>query len=554
MRIERFLLISIFVFSLLVLGIHSCSAFGHISFTIYVNPEHSSARVNSIFSINISVADVPEPGVWAYEFKVRYNKSLLDPVSAEIPVDHFLEPELSPDNLFILDPGTINRTEGSVSFAATLLNPESGKMGSGTLANITFVVVAPGSCNLTIGGYLTDEPKFIDGNGNPIPCGQISIVEGYFQGLPPPPPPIPLPTPEAGREVVAFDFMGIYGYLTYPQECHVNDTLTYELILAAEPHGIHVNHLSINISCPTSSGEKILFTEKVVQNEDLAEDWILNKSIILIVPSEAYGKLYCSVEAETYKRFASCDSESRFCITEIRTLTYEELLAEYELVLSQYNTTVEQLDYWLGEYAVLNSTYHQLWTDYQQLLDEYNSTVERLNSWIAEYKELNDTYHTLLTDYNSLKSAYQSLQESYRSLNSTYSSLENQYDSLETDYNNLLNAFNTLNSTYMELLSNHTSLTSDYNSLQDNLNSLQTRFDHLSNSYNSLNSTYHNLLEEYERLKTENEAIQNGFRRANALWIVILTTTLTAVAVSTYLLSTRLGKRRSKSENSAIEG
>ena len=555
------------MFCLSVFATHPCSGFTHISFTVYVSPQHNSARVNSIFSINISVADVPEPGLWAYEFKVYYNKSLLEPLSAEIPAGHFLEPVLSPDNLFLVDSGTINQTEGTVSFAATLVNPELGKTGSGALANITFVVVAPGNCTLRIGGYITDEPKFVDGNGDPIPSCQISIVDGYFEGFPPPPPPISPPTPEAGWETVAFDFMGIYGYLTFPQECHVNDTLTYQLILAAEPDGIHVNYFKINVSCNTFSGEKTLYAEKLVQNKDLAEDWSLNKSIILTVPNDAYGKLYCVVEADTYKRFTTCDSALRFYTTQIRTLTYEELFAAYQLVSNQYNTTVEKLNYWLAEYDNLNNTYHQLWTDYRELLNQYNSTVEELNHWITEYQELNNTYCELLTnydslnsnyrkletDYNSLKSTYQSLEASYNSLNSSYNSLKKDYILLQADYNNLQNAFNSLNSTYIELFWNYTGLAWDFKILQDKMNSLQTDFNDLSNAYNSLNSTYHNLLNEYESLKSQSDAAMNELQSAKALWGLLLATTMVATVSAIYLLMKSLRERRLRSENSSIK-
>jgi len=513
---KKILLILALVFFLSASGTYPCYGFAPTGFVVYVNPQHNSERVNHVFSINISVADVPDPGLWAYEFKVYYNKSLLEPLSVEIPAGHFLEPVLSPDNLFLVDSGTINRTEGTVSFAATLVNPEPGKTGNGALANIAFVVVAPGNCILTIGGYLTDQPKFVDGNGDPIPSCQISKAEGYFEGLPPPPTPISPPTPEAGWETVAFDFMGIYGYITFPQECHVNDTLTHELTLAAEPDGIHVNYFTVNISCNTFSGEKILYTEKLVQNEDLAEDWSLKKNITLPVPNDTYGKLYCVLETETYKRFATCDSALRFHTTQIRNLTYGELLTAYELVLGQYNIT-----------------------------------VEKLNHWIVEYQELNSTYYALLTDYNSLKSAYQSLEASYNSLNSSYNSLKRDYSLLQEDYNNLLNALNSLNLTYTELLLNYTDLTWDFKLSQVNLDSLQADFNDLLNTYNSLNSTYQNLLNEYENLKAENDVIMNELQNAKTLWGLLLAIAMVATAAATYLLMKNLLERRLRPEKSA---
>jgi len=513
----------LFMLCLFTVAAHARLVFAYIGFSVYVSPEHNSARVNHIFSVNISIADVPEPGLWAYEFKLYYNNSLLEPLSAEIPSDHFLKPTLSPDNILILDPGTINQTEGTVSFAAALINPEPGKTGSGTLANITFVTMAPGECSLRIGGYIADEPKFVDGNGDPIPPCEYSIVDGYFEGIPPPPPPIPPPTPKAGWETVAFDFMGIYGYLTFPEERHPNDTLTHELIIAAEPDGIHVIHLGINISCNTASGETILYAEKIIENEELHEDWVLNKNVTLTIPTEAYGKLCCVIEADTYKRFTTCYSALRVHTTKIRTLTYEELLAAHNTLLDRYNVTLEELNYWSSEYQTLNDTYHQLLTDYESL---------------------NFTYQKLETDYESLKSDYESLQASFNSLNSSYNLLKKDFDSLQAEHIDLLDAFHLLNSTYMGLLSNHTGLISEFESLQNKLSRLETSYDDLLNDYDSLNSTYHTLLGEYERLKSTTDALKNEIQNVKLIWGILLVTAMAATASTFYLVMKTLGKRK----------
>jgi len=550
----------LFMLCLFTVAVHARFVFAYIGFIVYVSPEHNSARVNHIFSVNISIADVPESGLWAYEFRLYYNNSLLEPLSAEIPAGHFLEPTLSPDNILILDSGIINQTEGTVSFAVVLINPEPGKTGSGTLANITFVAIAPGECALRIGGYVTDEPKFVDGNGDPIPPYEYSITDGYFEAIPPPPPPIPPPTPKAGWETAAFDFMGIYGYLTFPEECHPNDTLTHELIIAAEPDGIHVIHFGINISCNTASGETILYAEKIIENEELPEDWVLNKNVTLTIPTDAYGKLCCVIEADTYKRFTTCDSAVRFHTTRIRTLTYEGLLAAYNSLLNLYNDTLEELDYWSSEYQTLNNTYHQLLTDYQELLNQHNITVVELNHWLTEYQTLNNTYHQLLTDYDllnfsyqkletdyeSLQASFKSLEASFNSLNSSYNLLKRDYDSLQAEHNDLLDASDLLNSTYMGLLSNHTGLLSDFESLQNKLSSLETSYDNLLDNYNLLNSTYHTLLDEYERLKSTTDALEDEIQNVKALWGILLAMAMVATALTIYLVMKILGERKRK--------
>ena len=283
-----------------------------------------------------------------------------------------------------------------------MINPELGKTGSGTLANITFSVIAAGKCVLRIGGYVTDEPKLIDGNGDVISPCNYKIVDAYFEGIPPPPPPMPPPPPKAGWETAAFNFMGIYGYLMFPEECHPNDTITHQLTLATEPEGIHVNLLSVNVSCNTSYGKTVLYTEEIAKYKDLPEDWRFNKSITLTVPNDSYGKIYCVIAASTYRRFTTSNGAIKIYTTQIRNITYEELLTAYNDVLNQLNQTRKELNYWIVEYQKLNTTYGEL-------SNQYNKTLKELNQWISDYQKLNRTYIQLLQNYNSLKSNYQKL-------------------------------------------------------------------------------------------------------------------------------------------------
>jgi predicted nuclease with TOPRIM domain len=562
-------LLSAFALLVFLMETHTCIGFSYGGFIVYVNPQYNSARVNHIFSINITVANVSSPGLWAYELRLYYNNSLIEPISAHIPEDHFLKPTLSPSNILIIDNGKINQTEGTVSFAVSLMGSEPGKTGSGTLANITFVVITSGKSNLTIGGYITPEPKFVDGNGDAIPSCSYTINHGLVECLPPPPPPIPPPPPTPGKQTLTFNFMGIYGYLTFPEECHPDDVLTYDLILAAEPEGIHLNYFKLNITCDTSTGQKTLYTE-TIENRDLPETWLLNKSISLKVPSDAYGKTYCTIEAETYRAFTTCDSAIGVHTTYIRKLTYEELQAAYQELLNQYNITRIELQYWLNEYKNLNATYHQLlnlynttieelehWqieyqklnATYHELVTQYNATLEQLKHWMNEYGKLNNTYNQLLnnynllnssyqklqTDYNYLKSSYDSLEESYRSLNSSYNTLRKNYDSLQESYSSLLEKYNLLNLTYQDLKLNYSNLMLTVEELKSNITILKAQYSDLLNSYNSLNFTYYALLKEYQTIKSENIALTRELWMTRLLMITFLATSLATIVYIIYL-------------------
>jgi predicted nuclease with TOPRIM domain len=539
----------------------------HTGFVVYVSPQHSSARINQVVSINISVANVSSPGLWAYELKIFYNTSLLEPISANIPEDHFLKPTLSPNNIFIIDNGKINNTEGSISFAATLLGEEIGKTGSGTLANVTFIVTATGTAAITIGGYITPEPKFVDGNGNTISSCDYTIQYGYVECLLPLPPPIPPPPPTPGKQTLTFNFVGIYGYLTYPEEGHPNDRITYQILVAAEPSGIHLNYIKINLICNITIGQRILYNE-TIENMDLPETWLLNKSIVLTIPDNALGKIYCSIEVETKRAYVICDSAIGVYTTFIRKMTYEELQVAYQQLLDQYNATIKELQQWMDEYQSLNLTYYQLldlynttmeeleyWRSeyhkinetYYELLSQHNATLEQLSYWMNEYGRLNNTYNQLLknytslnsnyqklqSDYNSLKSMYDSLEASYRSLNASYNSLKSNYDLLQENYKDLQEKYNSLNSTYQELKINYNNLMLSFEELKSNLTLLQTQYDSLLESYSALNSTYYALLEEYDGLKSRENALMREVWMTRALGLIVLAA---VVIITVYII------------------
>jgi hypothetical protein len=154
---------------------------------IYVDPKDnifstSSKPVGSNFTISIKAANWTEPGVYSYEFKLFYNSSMLEAVEAVIPDGHWLTPTLSAGNISKVDPGTINQTEGYVSFAATLLGEEPGKIGNGTISTITFKITeAPPtdqtiSCSLEIVNATLRDP-----DGTQIPSDQYDVVNGNYE-------------------------------------------------------------------------------------------------------------------------------------------------------------------------------------------------------------------------------------------------------------------------------------------------------------------------------------------------------------------------------------
>jgi hypothetical protein len=163
---------------------------------VYVNPKDNifsaaTTPVGTNFTVNITAADWPSPGVFSYQLELHYNNSLLEAVAASMPPDHWLKPSVA-TGIFVVDPGTINQTLGLVSFAVTLLGSEAAKTGSGTIATITFKITqAPTTGNLTSTLSMpADKTIFVDPNSVEIPQTQYDIVNGnyVYMGAAPPMP------------------------------------------------------------------------------------------------------------------------------------------------------------------------------------------------------------------------------------------------------------------------------------------------------------------------------------------------------------------------------
>jgi hypothetical protein len=100
-------------------------------------------------TVNVTITNVGAPGIYGYQLQLTYNNTLLNATSAAIPSDHMLKPA-TPSNIFTVDPGTINQSEGHVTFAVTMLGTEAGKTGSGTLVTVTFTGLLLGTSTVDL--------------------------------------------------------------------------------------------------------------------------------------------------------------------------------------------------------------------------------------------------------------------------------------------------------------------------------------------------------------------------------------------------------------------
>jgi hypothetical protein len=106
---------------------------------------------------------------------------MLEAVEALIPDGHWLTPTLAPGNIFKVDPGTINQTEGYVSFAATLLGDELGKTGNGTISTITFKITQTPPADQNISSNLEIvNATMVDPDATEIPSDQYDVINGNY--------------------------------------------------------------------------------------------------------------------------------------------------------------------------------------------------------------------------------------------------------------------------------------------------------------------------------------------------------------------------------------
>ena len=148
------------------------------TFDISVVPSTASVNLGQQVTFNVTATGVPSPGLWSYQMKITYNSTLLNATKAEIPSDQMLKPS-NPSKIFIVDPGTIDQTAGTIQFALTLLGDEPGKTGNGTLVTVSFQGLALGSSTIGIA-----EMILVDGNGVEIPSGSYDVTGATANVIP----------------------------------------------------------------------------------------------------------------------------------------------------------------------------------------------------------------------------------------------------------------------------------------------------------------------------------------------------------------------------------
>jgi len=146
---RRFIAVSICLALLLVNTIPFVTKVSAATTRLYIDPDSiidESMVPGTSFNLTIKVSDVVN--LYAYEYKIYYDRTILNCTKAARPAGHFLEPQIDPGSQFIPKweiKNDFNATHGRIWLSFTLLAPEAARTGSGILTIVTFRVQGLGA-------------------------------------------------------------------------------------------------------------------------------------------------------------------------------------------------------------------------------------------------------------------------------------------------------------------------------------------------------------------------------------------------------------------------
>jgi predicted nucleic acid-binding Zn-ribbon protein len=289
---------------------------------------------------------------------------------------------------------------------------------------------------------------------------------------------------------VSFRGSGVTIDLTFPEEAQPAGSVWHNATLTANT-ALYVRNFTVVIKAPVNSSWQVVFIGKDETNRYLSTNATLQWSMQTDpLPQDANGKLSCFMYLNTSQ---STDYASyTFYTTEVREMTYSELLAGYN---------------------VLNNTYNQLLLDYETLNNTYNDLR-------ASYDTLNSSYHDLLVDYINLNSTYYQLRTDCQTLNNTYNDLQSSYAALNSSYITLQKNYNELDSSYENVNSAHNLLLTDYGKLQSDFESLNSTFYSIQGNYTNLEEDYSNLQAQISNLETKHQSELDIDRIAMFIFVI----------------------------------
>ena len=233
---------------------------------------------------------------------------------------------------------------------------------------------------------------------------------------------------------VSIQSAGILIDVTFPEEAHSTETITHNVTITA--HAIlTLQNFTMVINATVDTSWQQVYKEQIISHSmELNENLTIQMTFTL--PQMTHERLSCYIYALTDK--PPEDSIYTFYSTYVRSMTYDELLGEYNTLLTNYSSLI-------SEYQILLSSYNDLSDEHVALNSEYNSLLNQYDGLQTSYISLNSSYHALQGNYSTLLASISSLETDYESLNQTYTLLvqetgimQQSNDALSADLNKTL--------------------------------------------------------------------------------------------------------------------
>ncbi len=212
---------------------------------------------------------------------------------------------------------------------------------------------------------------------------------------------------------LSFHGVGITIELKFAEEAHPEENLYHNITITSQVP-LTINNFTLTIYGKVNQTLQQITNLGLISIPIDIYNYTLSNRINFTIPQETFGRLYCTLYTKTNQ-----DTDyffTSFYTTHVHTITFSELLIDYNQLLINYNNNLEAL-------ASLNTRYDNLFSQKSNLELLYNSQLEK--------------YNTLKSDFDSLNTNITSIQENFDSLEQNYTILNRTNTLLETEISNL---------------------------------------------------------------------------------------------------------------------
>ena len=302
----------------------------------------------------------------------------------------------------------------------------------------------------------------------------------------------------------SFHGVGVTIDLTFPEEAHPGEAIMHNVSITTDTPATLRNFSAVVKALVNQNWIEIFNGQ-----DTLGRPLPVSYSLQLQLPQEANGTLQCTIYVNTTKSLDYLDFALN--TTQVRTLTYSELLITNNQLVSNYSALLNAYDQLNASYIASLIAHNDLIANYSALLTDYATLLGNYNTLIAQYSTLNTAYNGLMSDYANLNTTYNLLSANYNNLSSTFNALFDKNNALQSDYNSLNSTHNNLQANYSALNASYNSALAKNNGLQSDYNLLSSTHSVLQSSYNSLVGTKNALQTDYNSLNSTNYSVQASY-------------------------------------------